>query len=126
MKKNLCLFLLLGFVFLIHGQTQAQTAYELLVKGAKDKHYVAIKGGEIEANKKVFYIFSSLTRYQFKLVGNDGKPISMKVYRTYNEEDKKDKEVASNFNAGAKTYNGSIEFKCGETGRYYIVFELKE
>jgi hypothetical protein len=121
--KRILLCGFFGLLFWLINDTEAiaQASFEIKAKGAKDKHYVAIKGEEITPNQKYFYMFSQLTRYQI-LVQKDPKTKKEVLLRILDE---KDKEIASNYNSKKKKYYNHINFKCGKTQKYTVMFEEK-
>ena len=114
--KTTTFLLALGFSLLIATTSKAQSSFEILSKGASDAKYVAIKGEEIKSKERYVYTFSNLSRYRI-LVKHENASSKMLVKIL----DKDEKEIASNFHK--KKYHKEINFKCGKTGMYYVVFQ---
>ncbi len=114
--KNIAFLLVVGFCLLVATATQAQSSFEILAKGVSKDKYVAIKGEEIAAGERYAYMFSNLSRY--RLIVKSGKT-NGKVLVKIVDADKK--EVATNLLG--KKYHNELNFKCGKTGMYYVVFE---
>jgi hypothetical protein len=105
----------------LEAEVQAQASFEILAKGASNRHYIAIKGEEITPNEKYFYMFSQLTRYHIVLKKDPAKKAELHL-KILDEEGK---EVVSNYNAKKKRYFHQIHYKCGKTQRYTVIFEEK-
>ena len=120
MKKTLFVIASLYFSFLFAQSTQAQKlSFVLQSKGIKDHHFVTIKGDEIKANEKHFYMFSNMGYYRIK-IKHPHKESNQVILKIFNQDDK---EIASNYNPDSKKYNHHMEFKLGKTGMYYLKFE---
>jgi hypothetical protein len=105
--------------FLAMGKLQAQEAtFELQSRGAEEKHFLSIKGGPIKSGDKIPYMFSNLSQYKIKIRPPRNQTVILKVL------DKDSKEVASNLNPRSRKYLNTILYRCGETGMYYLVFEI--
>lgn len=115
---------LLSFIFFLTAWVSGfgQPAFELQAKGAKDKHFVTLKGYEIKGGETYPYTFSNLSMYKIKLKLDKKSPknISIKIL------DENLFEVASNFNPHNKSFMHHLAYKCGKTGRYYVRFDIIE
>jgi hypothetical protein len=113
----LSLSLLFCLSLALPAQVRAQTSsFEILAKGASKDKYVAIKGEEIKPDEKYAYMFSNLSRYRVLVKSKDASTkVLIKIL------DKEQKEVATNF--FKKKYHSEMNFKCGKTGMYYVVFQ---
>jgi hypothetical protein len=101
----------------IFVKAQAQySSFEILSKGVSKDKYVAIKGEEIKANERYAYMFSNLSRYRVVVRPKDA---NTKVLIKILDKDKN--EIVTNFHK--KKYLSEINFKCGKTGMYYVLFE---
>jgi hypothetical protein len=107
-----------GLFFLTIGKLAAQATFELQSKGAKEKHFLSIKGETIKSGEKHPYIFSNLSQYKIKIRPPRNQTVIMKILN------KDSKEVASNLNPRSRKYINTILYHCGETGMYYLVFEV--
>jgi len=115
MKKNHFL-LLCGFFLLFATTAQAQSTFEIFVIGALKDKYVAIKGEEIQSKERYAYMFSNSSRYRVLVKSTNPKTkILIKIL------DKDEKEVATSLYK--KKYHSEINFKCGKTGMYYVIFK---
>jgi hypothetical protein len=108
-----------GLFFLSIGKLAAQEAtFELQSRGAEEKHFLSIKGETIKSGEKFPYIFSNLSQYKIKIRPPRNQTVIMKIL------DKDSKQVASNLNPRSRKYLNTILYRCGETGMYYLVFEI--